>query len=80
MTKPSLPIHDLCDRHPGVTPGPSGSYVEAVRVCLDRHHVSPVDFVIERRSSSVEVIAEWEPADERIMRAWANENPKSPPS
>jgi len=73
MTTRTLPIHHLCDRHPGVTAGPSESYSEAARVCLDRHHVSPIEFVIERSSHSLEVLAEWAAADERTRRAWANE-------
>lgn len=72
MTSRKLPIHNLAERHPGVTRAVSDSYLEAARVCLDRHHSSPVDFVL-RRESLVDVRAEWTATDERTKRAWANE-------
>jgi hypothetical protein len=72
MTSRKLPIHDLAERHPGVTRAISDSYVEAARVCLDRHHLSPVYFVLIR-GSSLEVAAEWTATDDRTKRAWANE-------
>jgi hypothetical protein len=39
---------------------------------LDRHHFSPVDFLLER-GSTVEVVAEWASGDERTKKAWAND-------
>ncbi len=72
MTPRTLPIQDLCDRHPGVTPALSASYTEAARVCLDRHHFSPVDFLLER-GTTIEVVTEWASTDERTKRAWAND-------
>lgn len=72
MMKLLLPIHDLCDRHPGVSGGVAASYAEAACVCLDRHHVSPADFVLDR-STSIEVIIEWAAPDERTKKAWAND-------
>jgi len=77
MTKPSLQFHDLCDRHPGVTLGPSNSYSEAASVCLDRHHISPADFTIERRNSTFVASAEWESPNERTKRSWANETDRT---
>ncbi len=73
MTKPWLSFQDLSDRHPGVTKGLSESYAEAARVCLDRHHASPADFVIDRASTALEVGAQWMPADECTKRGWAND-------
>jgi hypothetical protein len=72
MRSSKLPIHDLAERHPGVTRAVSDSYAEAARVCLDRHHISPVDFVLIR-GSSVEVVVDWTATDERTKGAWANE-------
>jgi len=77
MTKRSLPFRDLFNRHPGVTLGPSESYSEAASVCLDRHHISPVDFTIERGNSTLQTIAEWETPSERIRRSWANETDRT---
>lgn len=68
-----LPIHSMAERHPGLTPALAASYTEAARVCLDRHHVSPVDFDIHDRSESGPASVEWTPAERRARNAWANE-------
>lgn len=69
---PLLPLKDMADRHQALTPSLAGSYLEAARVCLDRHHISPKEFTLE--NDRVESIArvEWEIADRRIQAAWAN--------
>ena len=72
MSKPSLRLHDLDQRHPGVSRGVSVGYSEAASVCLDRHHAPPVDLNIER-PTPIEVSAEWTPPDDGVKRAWANE-------
>lgn len=71
--KPKLPLHNLADRHRGLTPAVSDAYTEAARVCLDRHHVPPVDIIISNDGENVDTIAIWEPTDERQKAAWANE-------
>jgi hypothetical protein len=71
--KPRLPLHDLADRHRGLTPAVSDAYIEAARVCLDRHHVPPIDIIISNDGENVDTIAIWEPTDERQRAAWANE-------
>jgi hypothetical protein len=68
---PLLPIHDLAARHVGLTDAIADSYLEAARVCLDRHHQSPVRFRIS--GPGMEALVEWDRADARILRAWANE-------
>ena len=69
---PLLPLQNMADRHQALTPSLAGSYLEAARVCLDRHHVSPKEFTLE--NDRVESIAkvEWEVADSRVQAAWAN--------
>jgi len=69
---PLLPLQDMADRHKALTPSLAGSYLEAARVCLDRHHVSPKEFTLE--NDRVESIArvEWEVTDSRVQAAWAN--------
>lgn len=69
---PLLPLKDMADRHQALTPSLAGSYLEAARVCLDRHHVSPKEFTLE--NDRVESIArvEWEVTDGRVQAAWAN--------
>ena len=39
-----LPIDDMDQRHPGLTPPIAASNLEAASVCLQRHHVSPERF------------------------------------
>lgn len=72
-TKPALPIHDMEQHHPGLTKAIANSYTEAARVCLDRHHHSPTDFVLDRSGSRSPVTVEWEPPGARVRGAWANE-------
>lgn len=71
--KPKLPFHNLAERHRGVTPAIGECYTEAARVCLDRHHVSPVEFELNDKGNGRETVVEWEPTDERTKAAWANE-------
>ena len=73
MTKPKLPFHDLAIRHTGLTEVVAAYFAEAARVCLDRHHRSPVDFEIDDSGTRLGVVTEWEPTDDRARRAWANE-------
>ena len=71
--KPVLEIHNLSDRHEGLTESIAESYAEAARVCLDRHHESPTEFDIDSSGEKTEAVTEWAAPDERIRRAWANE-------
>jgi hypothetical protein len=62
----------MAERHQALTQSVAGSYLEAARVCLDRHHSSPKEFTLE--DDRVESVAkiEWEVTDSRIQAAWAN--------
>ena len=73
MGLPSLPIHDMHERHPGLTEATASSNSEAFRVCLDRHHQSPTGFDLVDDGIAVSVAANWSPTDEQTRRAWANE-------
>jgi hypothetical protein len=73
-TKLRLPIHNLAERHYGLTPPVANSYTEAARVCLDRHHVPPIDFIVTDDGVDLDATAEWEPTDDHQRTAWANEN------
>jgi len=64
----------LSERHPGISEGVALSYAEAVRVCLDRHHRSPVDVLINDSGGVEKATAEWPLADDRIKKAWANKD------
>ena len=73
QTKPSLPIHDMEQRHHGLTKSVADYNTEAARVCLDRHHHSPADFDLNRSGSTSEAIVEWDRTDVRMRGAWAND-------
>jgi hypothetical protein len=68
---PYLPIQNMADRHQALTPALAGSYSEAARVCLDRHHESPLkEFTIEHDGVESIALVEWERTDSRIQAAW----------
>ena len=69
---PLLPLQNMAERHQALTPSVAGSYLEAARVCLDRHYSSPKEFTLE--NDKIESIArvEWEVANSRVQAAWAN--------
>ncbi len=73
MSKPKLPLHDLSLRHIGLTSAIAAYYIEAARVCLDRHHQSPIDFDINDSRERLQVLTEWEATDDNTKHAWANE-------
>lgn len=72
-TETQLPIHEMDMRHPGLTEATAASNTEALRVCLDRHHQSPVAFDLNTVGTRTTAIASWEPTDPQIKAAWANE-------
>lgn len=67
-----LPIENMADRHHGLTPEVAAAYHQAARVCLDRHHTAPVEFLIEDDQGSAAVEVCWTATDERERDAWAN--------
>ena len=60
-------------RHSGLTQATADYNHEGLRVCLDRHHKSPISFDIRTSDRRGEAVVEWEKADERTKHAWANE-------
>jgi hypothetical protein len=68
-----LPLVDMAERHPGLTQPIAACYVEAARVCLDRHHMSPTEFTVQNGSETVRAMVRWETTDERVRSAWAND-------
>jgi hypothetical protein len=71
-TLPFMPIDDLAERHYGLTKNLAGTYNEAARVCLDRHHHPPTQVTITKLSSEQTAVVKWEPTDDRTRGAWAN--------
>jgi hypothetical protein len=74
MNIPLLPLTDLAERHKGLTPALAECYLEAARVCLDRHHISPKEFQIKNGTLIQRIQVEWELTDERCRGAWANKD------
>lgn len=70
---PTLPFADLAVRHPGVSDGIGLSYEEAARVCLDRHHASPITVQIRDNDSESVADTQWIASDVSLQNAWANE-------
>ena len=69
----ALPLlHDLHQRHPGLTPFVCASYAEAASVCLSRHHHPPVDFQVSQPSTLASREVNWVTPDDRVRRAWNN--------
>ena len=73
MPNPQLPIHDLDDRHIGLTPATAAYWTEGARVCLDRHHEPPIEFEIREVMPRTAVDVDWMPTDDRTRLAWNNE-------
>ena len=71
--KPTLPIHDMEQRHHGLTKAIADMYTEAAAVCFDRYHQSPTDFALDRSGVRSEAAVEWRSTDAHTRGAWANE-------
>lgn len=69
---PLLPLRNMSDRHHALTSAIAGTYLEAARVCLDRHHVSPKEFILQNDGTESIAKVEWEVTDSRIQAAWSN--------
>jgi hypothetical protein len=70
--EPVLPLKNMADRHPGLTPAIAENYLEAARVCLDRHHESPQLFTLNDEDNENTVQVEWQLTDGKCQAAWAN--------
>ena len=70
---PELPIHEMDERHAGLTQATAEHQTEGARVCLDRHHKSPTMFQIQDSKHVVETVVNWTRTNERTQRAWGNE-------
>src|SRR4030042_3819615 len=73
LAPPLLPLTAMEERHSGLTKPIANGYLEAARVCLDRHHTPAQTFSIRNAARAMAALAEWEPASARIQSAWANE-------
>lgn len=71
--KSKLQLNSLHERHPGLTVALSGTLFETASVCLNRHHVSPVDVTVACNDRSSKKVVEFETPDARTLNAWAND-------
>lgn len=69
MQNRKLPINDMEQRHEGLTPAIANAGKEAARVCLDRHHASPISITIRRSERDMEADVEWEATIYEELRA-----------
>lgn len=72
MNLPQLRIENLDDRHLGLLPSTAANYLDAARVCLDRHHKPPTNFHLSNDSHITETRLDWIPTNDRDRNAWAN--------
>ena len=68
-----LPLEDMAARHPGLTYFIAGYYLEAARVCLDRHHTSPTDFSFQNDQEEGITTVQWETTGAQTRGAHNNE-------
>ena len=68
-----LPIHDMAERHPGLTEALAGALTVAATVCLDRHHQPPTEFDVDSRHVRSAAVVKWQQASQHVQKAWANE-------
>jgi hypothetical protein len=67
-----LLLRDLDGRHGGISEGKAKSYYEAACICLDKHHASPVDFVVEFDGATAPANVAWDRPSDVVRRAWSN--------
>ena len=68
-----LPIHDMAQRHRGLTDALADALTEAAEVCLSRHHHPPTEFDLDSRGGRSAPVVNWQPASQRVQAAWAND-------
>jgi hypothetical protein len=68
-----LPLTNMHDRYPGLTPAVAAYYCEAARVCLDRHHNPPVVFALMHEDTESQAQVQWLSTDKNVRGAWAND-------
>jgi len=70
---PLLPLANMAARHYGLIVPIAEAYVSAARVCLDRHHKSPVSIGIRTSAAEMQAIVQWEKTDDRTRGALNNQ-------
>ena len=73
MHTPQLPIDDMDKRHNGLTPAIAAHLLEGARICLDRHHQSPVTVEIRGLTRTANAMVQWQVTDAVTKFAWASD-------
>lgn len=71
MSIPLLPINNMDARHRGLLPSTAANYLDAARVCLDRHHSPPQEFTLKDDDNESDALVDWKITTERDKNAWA---------
>jgi hypothetical protein len=74
MEVPQLPLDRMYERHYGLSKPLAECYLEAARVCLDRHYSPPKEFGLHHNGVKLKILVEWKPTTERSKKAWANKD------
>ncbi|RUS92345.1 hypothetical protein DSM106972_099460 [Dulcicalothrix desertica PCC 7102] len=74
MSSPLLPINNMDARHRGLLPSTAANYLDAARVCLDRHHTPPQEFTLIDDNNESLALVDWKITSERDKNAWANQD------
>lgn len=72
MTEDALVLHNMHERHPGLTPAMAQVFYEAASVCLERHHAAPANFAVEQSSAHLNASVTWLPVSRALRAAYAN--------
>lgn len=72
MSVTRLNLEAMHERHRALTPAVAGSYQEAAAVCLNRHHVPPMQVTLSDNGTESPAEVTWIPPDLRTRDAWAN--------
>ena len=69
-----LPIHDMWQRHRGLTVAIAEHQTEAARVSLDKDNQPGATFQVFRPKDVTVLVVNWAPTDRQTQFAWNNEN------
>jgi len=68
-----LPLGTLAVNHPGLTAAVAANLCEAASVCLNRHHKSPVVFIVSDNNLDLDATVDWQIPTAQCLAAHANE-------
>lgn len=69
-----LALDDLAATHPCLTEELGGAFSQAAKVCLERHHEPPIDFIVEEDDLKDRVSLRWEPTSVHARAGWGDQN------